>query len=187
MSEKNMSEKKNSAAVVLAPTRRQIIAGVGMAFGGVAVSRDVWGKARQAATEPQSTGADKLRTFLHQEVEIKASPQRIYEVLLDSKQFAAFTGLPAEIDPQAGGAFSLFGGLIVGRNVELVPNQRIVQAWRPASWDPGVYSIVEFGLKQQGPETRIVLDHTGFPEGKFAGLDSGWHERYWEPLKKFLA
>ena len=182
-----MNEKKNPAAIVFGPTRRQVIAGVGMAFGGLAVSPEIWGRAQQAAPEPQSTGADKLRTSLHQEVDIKASPQRIYEVLLDSKQFTAFTGLAAEIDPKPGGAFSLFGGLIVGRNIELVSSQRIVQAWRPASWDPGVYSIVKFEFKQQGPETRIVLDHIGFPEGKFAGLDSGWHERYWEPLKKFLA
>jgi len=81
----------------------------------------------------------------------------------------------------------MFGGLIMGRNVELIANQRIVQAWRPASWEAGVYSIVKFELKEQSAGARIVLDHTGFPEGKFGGLDSGWHERYWEPLKKFLA
>ena len=77
------------------------------------------------------------RTSLHQEAEFKANPQRIYEVLLDSKQFAACTGMPAEIDPKAGGAFSMFGGMIVGRNVELVPYERIVQAWRPTHWASG--------------------------------------------------
>ena len=184
-----MSERKNPNARAVAPTRRQVIAGAAMAFGGLAAGAgaDAWGKSQQAATESPSTRADKLRTFLHQEVDLKASPQRIYEVLLDSKQFAAFTGMPAEIDPKAGGAFSMFGGMIVGRNVELIPNQRIVQAWRPGSWEPGVYSIVKFELKEQGSGTEVVLDHTGFPEGKFGGLDSGWYERYWEPLKKFLA
>jgi hypothetical protein len=39
--------------------------------------------------------------------------------------------------PQSRGAFNTFGGLIEGRNVELIPNRRIVQAWRPAHWDPG--------------------------------------------------
>jgi len=62
-----------------------------------------------------------------------------------------------------------------------------VQAWRPAQWDPGVYSIVRFELKPKGSETLVVLDHTGFPEGKFEHLNSGWPMRYWEPLKKFLA
>ena len=95
--------------------------------------------------------------------------------------------MPAEIDRAVGGAFSLFGGLIIGRNVELVANQRIVQAWRPADWDAGVYTLVKFELKDWASQTKLILDHTGFPEGNFRHLDSGWYLRYWEPLKKFLA
>ena len=81
----------------------------------------------------------------------------------------------------------MFGGLIVGRNIELVPAQRIVQAWRPTHWDPGVYSLVKFELKPRASETTIVLDHTGFPEGDYDGLNSGWKSHYWDPLMKFLA
>ena len=36
-----------------------------------------------------------------------------------------FSGMPAEIDPKAGGAFTLFGGMIVGRNIELITNQDV--------------------------------------------------------------
>jgi activator of HSP90 ATPase len=36
---------------------------------------------------------------------------------------------PTQISREVGGAFSLFGGIIVGRHIELVPNERIVQAW----------------------------------------------------------
>jgi hypothetical protein len=64
------------------------------------------------------------RTSLHQEVELAATASRIEGALLDAKQFAAFTGLAATIDAHEGGAFSLFGGLIVGRNIELVSGQR---------------------------------------------------------------
>jgi activator of HSP90 ATPase len=66
----------------------------------------------------------------------KLLPQRIYEVFLDSKQFSAFTGMPADIRREAGSAFSVFGGMIVGRNVALIPNQRIVQVWRPPVGTP---------------------------------------------------
>lgn len=183
-----MSGTKNTAALMDKPTRRQAITGVAIAFGGLAAGSQLWGQTQQQALkETSSTAANKTRTSLHQEIEFKATPQRIYEVLVDSKQFAAFTGMPAEIDSKAGGAFSMFGGLIVGRNLELVSNQRIVQAWRPTHWDPGIYSIVRFELKAQGSQTMIVLDHTGFPEGEFDNLNSGWPMRYWEPLKKFLA
>jgi activator of HSP90 ATPase len=170
------------------PTRRQMLVGSAIALGGLAAgSARARITAQQSMPETQSTGADRARTFLHQEVDFKASPQRIYEVLLDSKQFSAFTGMPADISREAGGAFSMFGGMIVGRNVELVPNQRIVQAWRPASWDPGVYSIVRFELVKSGAQTKLALDHTGFPEGDYGHLNEGWKERYWQPLEKYLA
>jgi activator of HSP90 ATPase len=186
-----MSDKEIPGTSASRLTRRQVIAGVAIAVGSLAAGSEVLGKnapqGTQGMNERTSTGADTTRTSLHQEIAIQAGPERIYEALLDSKRFAAFTGMRAEIGPQPGGAFVMFGGLIEGRNVELVPNRRIVQAWRPASWDPGVYSIVRFELTAHTSGTVVVLDHTGFPEGKFAGLDSGWHERYWEPLKKFFA
>ena len=81
----------------------------------------------------------------------------------------------------------MFGGLIVGRNIEIVPSQRVVQAWRPTHWEPGVYSIVKFDMRPSGDSTTVVLDHTGFPEGEFDHLEFGWHAHYWEPLKKFFA
>jgi activator of HSP90 ATPase len=183
-----MSERIGEDTRDNAPTRRQLITGVAIAIGGLAAGANVSGHARQAAMpETPSTPANQARTSLHQEINFSASPQRIYEALLDSAQFAAFTGLAAQIDPAEGGAFTMFGGMIQGRNVELVRDQRIVQAWRPASWKPGVYSIVKFELAPAPSGTTVVLDHTGFPEGRFDGLDSGWHERYWEPLDKFLS
>jgi activator of HSP90 ATPase len=86
-----------------------------------------------------------------------------------------------------GGAFSLFGGYIKGRHIELVPAVRIVQGWRAGSWNPGVYSIAKFELVEQGSGTKIVFDHTGFPKGTAEGLASGWKANYWQPLEKFLA
>jgi activator of HSP90 ATPase len=172
-----------------ASTRRQIIARVGAAaLAALAVNREVSAlpQRQQGTKEAPSTSANQARTSLHQEIELKASPQRIYEILLDSKQFAAFSGAPANIDPAVGGAFSMFDGMIVGRNVELVPGQRIVQAWRPNHWDPGVYSVVKFELKPQGSGTRLILDHTGFPEGDYDSLSKGWESHYWVPLKKYL-
>ena len=94
---------------------------------------------------------------------------------------------PAEISRDVGGAFTCFGGHIVGRHVELVPNERIVQAWRVVTWDPGVYSIAKFELKEQGSKTRLMFDHTGFPHGKAEHLADGWKQNYWEPLRKYLA
>jgi activator of HSP90 ATPase len=143
-------------------------------------------------------GISRTAASIHQEPLIKASPKRVYEALTDSKQFDKVVQLsgvmqtmhlgdkPAEISREVGGSFSLFGGYITGRHVELVPNQRIVQAWRTGSWPAGVYSIAKFELVEQGLATKIVFDHTGFPNGEAEHLAAGWKAHYWEPLEKLL-
>jgi len=132
-----------------------------------------------------SAQSDKSMT-IHQEIDFAASPQQLYDALLDSKQFTEFSGRPAEINREVGGAFSLFKGHIIGRNLEFVLNQRIVQVWRVVTWPEGAYSIVRFELKPQGSGTRLVFDHIGFPEGLRDHLAAGWEENYWSLLKKYF-
>jgi activator of HSP90 ATPase len=134
--------------------------------------------------EPAGAKTPSPSITIHQEVDFEAPPQRVYEALLDSKQFAALSGAAAEIQPEVGRAFWLFGDRIVGRNLELVKNQRIVQAWRPKSWPEGVYSIVRFELKSKGQGTHLVFDHVGFPEGEHDHLAEGWENHYWKSLRK---
>lgn len=175
------------------PTRRQAIAGVALALGSLGLAS---AEAVGATTEDISHTAESI----HDETVFKATRKRVYDALTDAKQFQQVTQLsaavksgmapgnvPAEIRNEAGGAFSLFGGYISGRNIELVPNERIVQAWRAGSWGPGIYSIARFELVEQGAETKIAFDHTGFPKGDAEHLAEGWRTNYWEPLAKFLA
>ncbi len=183
-----MEAETNSVLSTYLPTRRQVVIGVAATLSGMAAGLAMWSQTQSPPMkEAPASAAKDPRTSLHQENAFKASARRIYDILLDSKLFAAFTGMPADINPKPGGAFTTFGGLVVGRNVETIAGQRIVQAWRPTHWDPGVYSIVRFELKPQGAETIIVLDHTGFPEGEYDSLNSGWPQRYWQPLRKYVA
>jgi activator of HSP90 ATPase len=117
-------------------------------------------------------------------MDFKAAPHPIYAALLRSRQFAPNSGAPAEIDRREGGAFSLFGDQTAGRTIKPVPDKRIVQAWRPSHWDQGVYSIARFELNQGGAGTTLILDHTGFPQGDYDGLPSGWHEDYERGLRE---
>ncbi|HTK81832.1 MAG TPA: SRPBCC domain-containing protein [Bacteroidota bacterium] len=131
---------------------------------------------------------------IRQEVDFNASPARVYKALLDSKQFSEFTaqgGGPfsahsAKIDRKQGGAFSLFDGYITGRNIELVTNQRIVQAWHDKEWPAGVYSLVRFELTSNGTGTHLVLDQTGFPPRSHDHLAAGWKTNYWDPIASYL-
>jgi len=174
------------------PTRRQLIAGVTCALGSLGLS-STNGFAQAAREVSHSEEA------IHQEPVFKASRKRVYEALTDAKKFETVTQLsaavqsgmakgnnPAEIIAEAGGAFKFFNGFIVGRSLELIPNERIVQAWRVAYWPEGAWSLVKFVLVEQGSETKLVFDHTGFPRGDADHLLEGWNGNYWQPLAKFL-
>jgi activator of HSP90 ATPase len=167
-------------------TRRNALVTLALATGGIAMGLRANAETSPEMKEVAGAATNQARTSLHYDVILNATPHRIYEILLGSDKFATLTGLPAEIDAREGGAFSLFGGLIGGRNVELVPDERIVQAWRPASWDAGIYSIVRFELRAQDSKTELVLDHTGFAEGLADHLNLGWNGHYLKPLAKLL-
>lgn len=124
---------------------------------------------------------------IHHEITFDAAPGAVYDALTDAARHGELTGAPAEIDNTAGGAFSCYGGAVQGRSLELEPGARIVWAWRIAEWEPGVYSIVRLDLSADGDRTRLVMDHSGVPEAAREHIDSGWHERYWKPLARYLA
>jgi uncharacterized protein YndB with AHSA1/START domain len=135
---------------------------------------------------------------IHQESLLAATPARVYAALTDGKQFDGVTKLsdaaktmsvnttPSAIARVAGGTFSLFGGYITGRQIELVVNTRIVQVWRAASWKEGDYSLVRFVLAPQGAGTKLALDHTGFPADQAQHLAEGWVANYFKPLAAYL-
>jgi activator of HSP90 ATPase len=164
-------------------TRRQVIAGGALGLCGLAIAA-----APEPSTQSAKPKAIVATSAIHQEIDFKAQPKRIYEALLDSKQFTAFSGgRAAEIRRDVGGTFSLFAGHIIGRNLELVPNHLIVQAWRVVPWPEGIYSIARFELVSQASGTHLIFDHTGFPPELAEHLLSGWNENYWTALQKYLS
>ena len=156
-----------------------------------------------AATEEPKPGADGLThssESIHQEVLFKAPRARVYQLLTRTTEFDAVTRLsdavtlvtapgakPTEISARVGGSFTLFGGYITGRHLEMLPDERLVQAWRAGGWPAGDYSVVSFVLHDTDEGCRLVFDHRGFPEGQGSSLAYGWHVHYWDPMVKRLA
>jgi activator of HSP90 ATPase len=140
---------------------------------------------------PEGDGISRTCECIHQEVAIKASRVRVYQALTDPKQFSKVTdvvmpGAATSISADVGGAFSLFGGVITGRHIEMAPGERLVQVWREKNWEPGVYSLVKFQLSDQGTDTKLIFDQTAIPQGHADHLAPGWKSHYWEPLQKYL-
>ncbi len=124
-----------------------------------------------------------MPTRIHQTESFNATPQAVFDLLTDSEKFSSMTGgAPAEIDSASGGTFSLFGGAITGQTIETVAAKRVVQAWRPGTWEPGSYSLVRFDIESDGEGSRVTLDHAGFPEAEGEHLAQGWQDNYWAPM-----
>lgn len=173
--------------------RRVIISGV-LSMAGIAV---------RAPATLAGPDAEIFRNeeAIHQERVFAAERVRVYAALTLQSQFDrivqlsgvmkadAKTGMqnPTKLSMHPGGSFSLFGGYIVGRQLELVTDALIVQAWRAQGWPKGRYSIARFELSDHGGSTKLAFDHTAFPKGEAEHLAAGWQEHYWDPLTKLLA
>ena len=173
--------------------RRRVLTAGALAMVGVVA------RPSQASSQPSaeiSTAEEAIR----QVRVFSAARQRVYEALTVESQFDKIIRLsgvmksdamqamrtPTMLSPQLGSAFALFGGHIVGRQIELFANELMVQAWRVVSWPRGMYSIARFELSDQGGSTKLVFDHSAFPKGQAEHLASGWQANYWAPLAKLL-
>lgn len=123
---------------------------------------------------------------IKQSVTFKAKPHDVYEMLMDEKKQAEFTGGEAKISRKAGGKFSIYDGEIFGVNIELVPDKRIVQSWRYSDWDEDVYSTATFALEEVNGNTHLTFTQTGVPDDKFEDIKQGWKDYYWAPMKEML-
>jgi activator of HSP90 ATPase len=125
---------------------------------------------------------------IEQTATFKSTPAGLYELFMNSAKHSAATGAPAKIARKVGGKWSAHGGMIGGKNLALVPNRMIVQAWRSAGWrttDP--YSVLVVRFEKAPGGARVHLSHVGVPQHDYKGVTQGWRKYYWEPWKKYLA
>jgi hypothetical protein len=180
-----------------APSRRELgrrFAAAAVGFGAIGAATDPTGGKPSSATPGLVRDAEAI----HQEI-VFASRSRVYSALTTADQFdkvmhlgvamrtMTLPGAPTRISPEVGGEFVAFGGYIVGRHLEMVPGERLTQAWREAVWDAGFFSIVRFQLADHDRGAILKFDHAGFPAGAGPHLAIGWYRDYWEPLAEFLA
>ena len=115
------------------------------------------------------------------------SPHDIYEMLMDSKKHAHLIQSKAEISRDVGGKFSVFDNSIIGVNLELVKDKKIIQTWHADDWPKDYYSKITFVLKKIEDKTELNFTHTGIPKKSYESVKSGWDEYYWNPMKKMIA
>jgi activator of HSP90 ATPase len=125
---------------------------------------------------------------IKQSATFDAPPDTIYNLIMDEKKHAAFTGSKATMSTKPNGKFSVFDGYCQGYNIELVKGKKIVQAWHFAEdgWPDDHYSICNFELEKVGDKTKLRFLQTNIPEHKVDTLRDGWKQFYWDAIKTYL-
>ena len=121
---------------------------------------------------------------LQQTVTFKASPQEVYDVLMNSKKHRSLSGESAKISKKVGGKFT---GHLSGINLVLKPGKKIVQAWRATGWWPDHYSSAIFDITKVGGGSKLKFTQIGIPPSRYSGHYRGWIETYWTPMKEIFA
>ena len=124
---------------------------------------------------------------LRQTVIFKASPMKVYEMLMDSKKHQSLSGVKANISKRVGGTFSAWDGHLSGFHLALKPGRKIVQAWRATGWWPDHYSVAIYEFSTVRGGTKLRFTQIGIPPSRYSGHDRGWIETYWTPMKEIIA
>jgi uncharacterized protein YndB with AHSA1/START domain len=119
---------------------------------------------------------------------IPASPQEIYDAWLDNLAHSEMTGGEVIMSDELGAAISAWDGHIGGRNLQLVPGERIVQSWRTTEFaDEHEDSVVSVVLEEVDGGTLLTLVHANVPDEHTSYEQGGWQQYYFEPMQEYFS
>jgi len=108
--------------------------------------------------------------------EMNATPEEVFDALLNSDKIQHWSGDEAKMCPEVGGTFMLWGGQMFGTNIEIVKNKKLVQEWCYDQWEEP--SRVTFTIKAKGKKTVVELLHEDVPEKSLKSIDDSWNSYY---------
>jgi len=118
---------------------------------------------------------------------IPASPEDVYNAWLDSEAHSAMTGgSPAIINNEVDKPFAAHNAYLWGKNLELIPNKKIVQTWRTTGFNSSDEdSRIEVTLEKSTDGTLLTLTHSNVPDQEIH-VEQGWVSHYFEPMTTYF-
>jgi uncharacterized protein YndB with AHSA1/START domain len=124
-------------------------------------------------------------TSVVREIAIDATPETVWQFLVDPEKATRWMGQKATLDPRPGGVYNVEvipGHTARGEFVELDPPRRLVQTWgwetkagEEASAVPPGSSTIEIELVADGDGTLLRFMHKDLPDAKNAESHAhGW-------------
>ena len=120
---------------------------------------------------------------IKQAYKINASVEKVWEALVNPEIINKWGGGPAKMSDKLED-FSLWGGDVYGKNIEVVPCKLLKQEWYGGKWAKP--SIMSFKLSEKDGLTTVELFQTDIPDEEEKDIDMGWKDYYMEPLKKLV-
>jgi len=117
-------------------------------------------------------------------IEIKADPQDVFTALTNPFTIELWSGELAKMSDQVGDEFSLWGGDIIGKNLEVVKDEKLVQQWYFG--EEGPESIVTLKIWPKKSFSSVELQHTNIPDEAYENIVDGWNNSYLGAVKALL-
>lgn len=115
---------------------------------------------------------------------INAEPSDVYSALTNPFTIELWSGYPAEMTTEPGSEFSLWDGDICGRNLEFIPDSKVVQEWYFG--DQPEKSIVTISIQRFKENSQVTVEHTNIPDEDFENIAEGWREYYIGAIIRFF-
>ena len=129
---------------------------------------------------------------------VRATPKRLFEAWLDSREHSDMTRRTATVSSVVGAQLTVLDGVVKGRNLEIEPYHRIVQTWRVVTVGGDAFDTqVEIVLSTTADSDAIAnthddgvtltVRHSGLPRDQFILSAEWWEERYFRPMDVYFA
>ncbi|EDO16634.1 hypothetical protein Kpol_529p14 [Vanderwaltozyma polyspora DSM 70294] len=147
-----------------------------------------------ASSSSKKTSAIKIgtgnTTTIHLEPTFNAPAEELYKTFLDKERIIAWSKGGVKSDGkerllQKDEEFEIFGGNIISKLVEEVPNKILKFEWRLLSWNKGNNSTIrmEFHESKEFHETKIQVDWSGIPIGEEDRARANFEDYYVRSIK----
>jgi uncharacterized protein YndB with AHSA1/START domain len=132
------------------------------------------------------TSATEVPT-VERELVIDASPETVWELLVDPAKATSWMGRQSWSEPHEGGLYRVEvipGHIARGEYIELDAPRKLVLSW---GWEgenavPAGSSRLEFTLTPEGDGTRLHFVHSGLPSAESAASHAHGWDHYFERL-----
>ncbi|MFO7791261.1 MAG: SRPBCC domain-containing protein [Bacteroidales bacterium] len=116
-------------------------------------------------------------------IKIKAEPEDVWMAFTNPNSMELWTGYPAEFTPEPGSEFSLLGGDIQGKVIEVDPMKKLVEQWYFEGESSESLATIKFFPQKNS--VLVEVTHVNIPDEAYDNISYGWKNHFLSSIKTF--